>query len=146
MVRIIFCWLVMGSFFVSKMTNLDFIIEVQAIQHEVMPFSISYSTAQYTNQTTWSIWEPVFATAQYLILIYRSSPSDYHCTALAWDVCCKRVARWDGIRPMPCERKELSHYTCSNIHEQPRGHAKHDQVSRQWQRAARCVTSPGVAV
>lgn len=59
---------------------------------------------------------------------------------------CNRVARGDGIRLMQRERKELSHYTCTNIHEQPHGHAKHDQVSRRWQRPARCVTSPGVAL
>lgn len=45
---------------------------------------------------------------------------------------------------MPCERNELSHYTCTNIHEQCQGHAKHDQVSRWQQRAARWVTSPGI--
>lgn len=59
---------------------------------------------------------------------------------------CNRVARGDGIRPMPRERKELSHYTCTNIHEQPQDRAKHDQVSRRWQRPARCVTSSGVAL
>lgn len=45
---------------------------------------------------------------------------------------------------MPCERNELSHYTCSNIHEQHQGHAKHDRVSASQQRPARCVTSPGI--
>ena len=45
---------------------------------------------------------------------------------------------------MPCERNELSHYTCTNIHEQHQGHAKHDRVSPSQQRPARCVTSPGI--
>lgn len=59
---------------------------------------------------------------------------------------CNRVACRDGIGLMPRERKKLSHYTCTNIDEQPQGHAKHDQVSRWWQRPARCVTSSGVAL
>lgn len=65
---------------------------------------------------------------------------------LAREECCNWVACRDDIRWMRCERNELSHYTCTNIHEQRQVHAKHDQVSRQRQRPARCVTSLGIAV
>lgn len=52
---------------------------------------------------------------------------------LAKEDCCNWVLSTDDIRWMPCERSELSHYTCTNIHEQRQGHAKHDQVSRRQQ-------------